>query len=481
MKTLLPILIALCSLPGIAQQPHDFDVALQSEGALALEAQQDVLSKTRGTEARTSSLNSRLIGWLHEDYIAGSWEPTDSSRYQYSGTNGSHWYWGWLFDELTRYEYVAGAWEPIWRNSLTLDGMGQVTLYENEEYLFGAWENDYRTAYQYDGMGRITQRTYYEWDMISMAWENVERNVMVYYMDTWDYEEYTYYIWDGVAWVEDYRYVYAYDANGWLEYYEYQDWDGSFWEPVNRLTYTYDMDGNITERVQENYVAGTWENVYLYEYTYDGNGNITTETSNIWSAGNWEPSNRYAWSYDGNNNTSSLTYYNWDGTTWVENFRYLYTYTANNLQESYTAQLWVAGSWENQTKVDYTYNSYDQMTSYYVYEFVAGAWEQYYRRTYTFEEYEDGTSGMNETSLVASYAFPNPVSTNTFIQFANAQTGNAVFAVSDISGAVVEEMVLENAEANHQLLYDAANLAAGVYFYQFTVGGETSVGKFMKQ
>jgi len=82
-------------------------------------------------------------------------------------------------------------------------------------------------------------------------------------------------------------------------------------------------------------------------------------------------------------------------------------------------------------------------------------------------EYPDVSAGNFE--LYQNY--PNPFNPTTRIRYQVANTSRVELAVYDVSGKKVKELVKRNqAAGEHSVLFDARNLASGVYFYRLSAG-----------
>ena len=75
---------------------------------------------------------------------------------------------------------------------------------------------------------------------------------------------------------------------------------------------------------------------------------------------------------------------------------------------------------------------------------------------------------------------PNPFAENTLINFELKQSGNVQFEVADISGKIVHSKNLGNLSAgNHQIVFEAAEYKAGIYFYSLHIGSEKITKKMI--
>ncbi|MGB5895937.1 MAG: T9SS type A sorting domain-containing protein, partial [Ignavibacteriaceae bacterium] len=79
-------------------------------------------------------------------------------------------------------------------------------------------------------------------------------------------------------------------------------------------------------------------------------------------------------------------------------------------------------------------------------------------------------------SLAQNY--PNPFNPSTIINYSVPQTAPVRIKVFDITGSEVAVLVNEvKNPGNYQIIFDAYNIASGVYFYQMSAGEFISVRK----
>lgn len=74
--------------------------------------------------------------------------------------------------------------------------------------------------------------------------------------------------------------------------------------------------------------------------------------------------------------------------------------------------------------------------------------------------------------------FPNPFNPNTVISFSVAKAENVQIKVYDITGKEVQTLVNEvKSPGSYNIMFNAANLSSGVYFYRIIAGSFTEVKK----
>jgi hypothetical protein len=78
---------------------------------------------------------------------------------------------------------------------------------------------------------------------------------------------------------------------------------------------------------------------------------------------------------------------------------------------------------------------------------------------------------FNQAGGLSIEAYPNPAATNMVFSFSlNGYSSTALLEIIDINGAQVAEIYNRTADADytHQVRYDTAALAEGIYFYRLT-------------
>ncbi|RKY53624.1 MAG: hypothetical protein DRP93_06315 [Candidatus Neomarinimicrobiota bacterium] len=97
----------------------------------------------------------------------------------------------------------------------------------------------------------------------------------------------------------------------------------------------------------------------------------------------------------------------------------------------------------------------------------------------------DYTTGVRDilepTSFKLGKAYPNPFNPSTLIPFTLEETGNVTLTVFDVKGSRVATLVQnETMDAgHHNVMFDAADLASGVYVYQLQVDNTIRAAKMV--
>ena len=110
----------------------------------------------------------------------------------------------------------------------------------------------------------------------------------------------------------------------------------------------------------------------------------------------------------------------------------------------------------------------------------------YYDACNITDIYELLTTGVISANVVPTYFslsqnYPNPFNPSTIIQFTVPSNGHAVLKVFNVLGQEVVTLFEGEAAAgiNHQVEFDASNLASGIYFSRLEFGGQMQVKKML--
>ena len=84
-------------------------------------------------------------------------------------------------------------------------------------------------------------------------------------------------------------------------------------------------------------------------------------------------------------------------------------------------------------------------------------------------------SGINDDKFIPDEFslsnYPNPFNPTTTIVFELAKSGNVHLTVYDITGKEITTLIDGNIQrGSHEVIFDASNLATGIYFYQLKMG-----------
>ncbi|MFN8287460.1 MAG: T9SS type A sorting domain-containing protein [Chitinophagales bacterium] len=191
------------------------------------------------------------------------------------------------------------------------------------------------------------------------------------------------YGWDSANVVNQYRYTYTRDGNGWATGYLTEKWNVGAFENYRRNQYTYNTAGKVLTNTIQSLNAGSWENTERFVYTYDANNNCLTQVYQQWIVGAWKDKNRYTYAYSGNKIVHKV--YETDNGSGLENLTHTdYTFDANGDNTEILLQNWVSGTWENSRLNQIVYDANHAYTLYTEQVWVGGAWEDEHRFMFTY-------------------------------------------------------------------------------------------------
>ena len=129
-----------------------------------------------------------------------------------------------------------------------------------------------------------------------------------------------------------------------------------------------------------------------------------------------------------------------------------YEYDENNNQIEILSQQWDGSVWVNNSMYSFTYVP------------VTAIGEDY--------------SSVNSYSLSNNY--PNPFNPSTKITYTLPERGNVSLKVYDLLGGEVAQLVNGEIEAgSYEIIFNAANLPSGVYFYRLQAGSFVQTKKMI--
>jgi len=106
----------------------------------------------------------------------------------------------------------------------------------------------------------------------------------------------------------------------------YQEWDGTAWINSSRFLYAYDAQSNIKERNIQLWNDTAWVNETRFLYAYDAQGALSEGLRQHWEGADWVNFRRTLYTFDAQGNITELRYQAWEGVAWVNSWRYLFTF-----------------------------------------------------------------------------------------------------------------------------------------------------------
>lgn len=185
------------------------------------------------------------------DTTAGTWKNLYKDTYTYTAS-------GKVATNISQlWNSGAGVWGDGSRITYTYDGAGNRITSVNDLWnsSTSAWENQSRADYTYDGAGNLTSERYGMWDGTSMSWDTSGRRTYTYDASNRRTEELNETKMSGV-WEPNSKVLYSNFAGDKPQTVLYQNWDGGLmaFTDDEREHYTYNADGMVT---------------YLYNETWD--------------------------------------------------------------------------------------------------------------------------------------------------------------------------------------------------------------------
>ncbi len=231
--------------------------------------------------------------------------------------------------------------------------------------------------------------------------------------------------------------------------------NNSAWRDTNRFDWVWNANHKMLSEENSILSGGGTSSLknYLYEYTYDGNNNNTVKLSKRWDSpsGSYKEYGRLTWTYSATNR--NLT----------------------SLNETKSGANYVAVS--KNTKV---YDILDNLLSDLQENFSASIWTNYSKKlyTYTMTDIRESISLSKEFELFNNY--PNPFNPSTIIGYTLKFSSDVNLSVYDILGNNIITLVNRVQKAGHyEVSFDAANLAAGAYFYRIMTPENTITKKML--
>ncbi|MEP7264086.1 MAG: T9SS type A sorting domain-containing protein [Bacteroidota bacterium] len=162
------------------------------------------------------------------------------------------------------------------------------------------------------------------------------------------------------AWKNNARYVYSYNANGFLDSSTYIIWAfDSVWQNYNLETFTYDANNRIVE--DANYTwGGYWDPYYKDITTYLANDSINYTIRQA-GPGSFSNQSKDDYTYNGSGFLTQLKLQSWSGGAWADVTRHIYTNNAAGHRLTDTEDNYTSGVWKRFKEYTYTYNAGEQL------------------------------------------------------------------------------------------------------------------------
>ncbi len=330
----------------------------------------------------------------------------------------------------------------------------------------------------------------------------------------------------GSGWYNNFLTTFIYDINNNLIIKAQLSWNISKWDSSNSIIYYYNEQGKLFQELYQTYTGTDWLNSYRTTYRYyDISGDIDTAIIETWVNNQWQKSELIHYFYSEQNRKDSILFYIWNGSgwqydrktnfyynnsstspdsmlatywgggdLWMNYFKSVMTNDSNNNKIEQTDQTWQAFYWQNFQSWFLTYNNFNFVTSAYcklwdgknwvdgdgnftisnpngfMAGFVTNRIDIYYSNITGIADEKES----QEFNFYLSQNYPNPFNPTTIINYYIPKTCLVTLKVYNILGKEVASLVNEEkAPGNHQVQFNAAGLASGIYIYRINAGAFT--------
>ncbi|MCH7755739.1 T9SS type A sorting domain-containing protein [candidate division KSB1 bacterium] len=100
--------------------------------------------------------------------------------------------------------------------------------------------------------------------------------------------------WDGIKWVNFFRFIPSFDESGNLIELVLQNWDGTKWvdSTRSRIIFSYNESGGVSELKLQEWDGTDWVDIYRDILSYDESRNLIEQVRQDWDGSNWVNNNR---------------------------------------------------------------------------------------------------------------------------------------------------------------------------------------------
>jgi hypothetical protein len=418
-----------------------------------------------------------------------------------------------------------GAWKGKTLEIFTYNSNGFVTSYTKKEMSLDSnvFVNKTKELYEYNSNNQPTLQLTQYWYTFLNNWSDFSRSVWTYNSEskvtkivyevaannTWQtYTEYTYtynnsgkvsnllmkYFNPNINMLENkYDIYYYYDGNGYLQSTWWKQWINGNWENYILQSYIHNNKGLLTFDNYAEWVNNAWRYSLRNTYTYNQNDKILTHLMESFdpNVNDYMPFEYTLYGYVNDLLIEKVVqeYYR-PTSSWVNKNRTVYTRNNNGDILTNVVEYWQDNGsyWLPFSKVEYTYDSYGNATMGTAYEYNNNSWAttlNNYEMNLVYDnsqlsysdyahkiviEYEQITDVKddinNNLTFKLEQNYPNPFNPATTINFTLPQSGLVTLKVYDILGNEVATLVNKEMNAgSNSIIWNAANLSSGVYFY----------------
>lgn len=265
-------------------------------------------------------MDYRLINFIIEDYELGDWVSSDSVIYSYDD-DLPYGHGNFDFIQFQNYsseplfyicEYFqySAEWVPAVKyynnfNSDDLRFAQNIDSWDGTDYA-----GDGRIEYIYNIDNSIS--TIITLDYSGGDYDSLYKQKYNYSADQLVNITSQYYT---TEWENDAIEVYSYNSDGLVETTTYQYWTGSTWADTYRLISNYDEDGNLIEEINQDYAPG-WETEGRYVYNYNASGFLNEVKTQLYDGLDYLDYQKFAFVEFENGMPATNTISYWDGFVW---------------------------------------------------------------------------------------------------------------------------------------------------------------------
>ncbi len=407
---------------------------------------------------------------IKQEWINSGWNNISRSSYFYDA------------DNISSYAIIE-IWENNqWVNDIktfsVCDVNGNTTEEITQSWDDPDWVNSVKLLYEYDVSQNTTLETYQTWN--ALIWVNDQR--YQYEFTNNKLTEKLYQKWNGTSWVNNSRYKYTYTADNLLEEL-YQTWDNG-WINSTIVLNSYDIQNNRIESLNKSWEGNDWLPVYRFSSEYS-NENLTVVTlQEGWLGTEWSNLGSYTQIYNNNNSIIEYTSHYWDSVDgWIKQQHWILSYTTDNILLEWVTQFWQSTDWGNYSRLKSVFDINGNLTIY--------AWEMWENSNWAnhiqlLMFYAPITSVDNRESIPQHFTlgqnFPNPFTSDTKISWNLANRSHVGIKIFDAKGREIKTLVDENqSPGEHQVIFNAEGLPAGMYFVWLQNEKTVEVGKLIKE
>jgi hypothetical protein len=334
------------------------------------------------------------------------------------------------------YKYWDGA---VWYNDMKDENIigtdGNLTDVFSYYWNYDDWYNDMHLVYTYNAQGLPDVILMQMWDEYTSEWEDI------------------------------FLISYAYNNYGNLHEILMQlNGDGTWYDFV-KVGFIYNAQQQNTQVITmvTDLMSGVWENSNRYLYAYNANGWVNEEINQLWEDDEWINEEKTEIMYDaGGNETEELIYF-WGDETWEVYLRYAHTYNAQYFLIHTKEEFWNGEDWENDYLYSYTYDNQWRISEELGQYWIGDSWMNSDLVSYA---YGLPLSISNDPHMNAPgfELFPNPAKTNVSVLFDTNSFAYATIKIFNTNGTLVREVNLSSTNKGSNVVDIPVNdLPAGNY------------------